>query len=344
MKKISLLTVGLLAISLVFTGCPKEAESKETEGVKTVEVTSVVESDSEVEVKGDLSNMTMETFVSEIGMEVFAEIAGLFNTENPDPLGEGNINAARAAITNDDFEKSFADLEEQFNKFSEAMDGFETTGSAEGKIDWAGPTGEWSPIEGIDASIEALYLKAYVSENLDTENLTATAKASASAKAKGSVSLKNIEGISTVKNAKANINVVAMASDLKAAGKLLGESFDETIDSVSGKIYLSGAVDSAVYFDTTNYNGVLKVTANAKVNQSLSKDLIKELGVFDNTSDSEESSGPTEEQLKALDKLISMDVTVNLYDVKGVKKAELLKINSASELFAFISGFALANF
>ena len=321
MKKINFFAVAILSLAVVLASCGKnDAGFEDVQTVKVSDVTTV--NGAKVQQKATItSKAQFDSIVMNALEDDFNEAIGL--------AVSGDKNAGRAAVATiglEDFKASFKDLGEQFGTISP-----DENGNVSLDVDWTGPVGKFSvadegkAVEGADAIIEELSLNisgsAKVTQTKITGNVNATAKVGAS------LNVADVEQLKTIKNLKLNTTGGARASNIKFSAK-----DDTEFDSISGRFYIKYGLDGAMLFEAadengTVYNGVLKVTASVKADQSLSKEGINKLAEL------LDKDNPTDEEIDSIP--VDVSVKIAVYDVDGNKLFDYFTADKISEIIKF---------
>ena len=324
MKKINLFAITILGLAVLFAGCNKNGS--EFEDVKTVKVSDVTTVNGvKVQQKGTITNKAQfDSLVKEALGEDFDKAIGL--------AVSGDKNSGRAAVAEigtEDFKAAFKDLGDQFKAIEPDSNGNVTL-----DIDWTGPVGkvaiadEGKAVEGADAIIEDLSLM--ISGSAKATQTAISGNIDASAKVGAALDITDVDQLSTIKNLKLYTSGGARGSNIKFTAKEVGE--DTELDSLSGKLYIKYGLDSAMLFDVadnngTEYNGVVKISATIKADQSLSKDGIEALTELLN------KKNPTDEEIDRLP--IDISVKIVVYDVDGNKLFDYFTADKLSEVINF---------
>lgn len=321
MKKINFFAVAILGLAVVLASCGKnDAGFEDVQTVKVSDVTTV--NGAKVQQKATItSKAQFDSIVMGALGDDFNEAIGL--------AVSGDKNAGRSAVATiglEDFKASFKDLGEQFGKISP-----DENGNVSLDVDWTGPVGKLSladegkAVEGADAIIEELSLNisgsAKVTQTKISGNVNATAKVGAS------LNVADVEQLKTIKNLKLNTTGGARASNIKFSAK-----DDTDFDSISGRVYIKYGLDGAMLFEAadengTIYNGVLKVTASVKADQSLSKEGINKLAEL------LDKDNPTDEEIDSIP--VDVSVKIAVYDVDGNKLFDYFTADKISEIIKF---------
>ena len=320
MKKLKILALSLAALTLMFAGCKNNAELQEVKTVKVSDVTKVngkkVAQKEKVTDKADFNAIVLPSVYETIAGTVAASTGGLSDGSDD---GDWNLRAAVKTITTSELEKSFNDLVEQFEKADD---------ESSISIDWTAPTGKIDLEEDdIDLVLDTMYVKfnATSSQSGDTESATING----SAKGAGSLTVSNMEG--AIPNLKLNATTGVKVTKAAVTGKESGHTTKFT--SASGKVAAYAGTDSAFLFDVTSkgkdYNGVVKISASVKVDQKLTPELLNEI----QTSINSVAKG----NYSALDKYLTVKVTIDVYDVNGKKIFNYLEANSVSDIMTYVT-------
>ena len=324
MKKINLFAITILGLAVLFAGCSKN--DSDFEDVKTVKVSDVTTvNGAKVQQKASITSKAQFDSIVKGSLEKdFGEAIGL--------AVSGDTSSGRAAVATigtEDFKAAFKDLENQFDSVKPDENGNVTL-----NIDWTGPIGkvsvadEGKAVEGADAIIDDMSLA--ISGSAKATQTSVSGNVNASAKFGASLSITDVEQLSTIKNLKLNTTGGARASNIKFATKEVGD--DTELESLSGKFYLKYGLDGAMLFEAadengTEYNGIVKVSVNINSNTSLSKEGLEAVSELLN------KKNPTNEEIDQLP--IKISVKIAVYDVDGNKLFDYFTADKLSEIINF---------
>ena len=363
-KKAALLGRGILALlltsALCFTGCPSNDSgssggSTENASVSTVNTSQLVPS-------GATTNVTEENVESVID-ELFGDGGAFAKDLSPvlSKIGEymgiesedKNENV-RTAISEEDFQESWADLSEQFETFDESWEAFK-----DGSVDWSLSSGSLLDETGINLSVGDSYIKlsSKFSET-PSESNEGYAAAALSGSAKASISslidLTKLEDsdASVVKGLVANIaynasvNGSLRALDEEYSKNSSSDKEDSTseegelnellndIDKISGSVNVSFATSLGASFVTSGEVGG-KVIANIefafKPSVSNKEDFAKLMENFQTVFTSDEELSETEYNKLSLP--LSGKIKIAFYDDNGKNEYVYKETKSDYEVY-----------
>lgn len=319
MKKLSLFFVTVLALSVAFTGCKKDADPA-TSKVSKVSIADVAKVDGQkVAQKEKITTPEQfdEIVLSAIGKELGNLISSSGSVATPSDIAR----AAVKDITIKELEDSIDDLAKQFKDID--------SNATEINIDWTGPTGnlvladeDGKTVDGVKVDITGLRVKINAS---DAKTQTSeTVSGSATAYGEGSIAIDSKAGLAVIQNAKINAKTSAKINKLSVTMDSAG------ISKASGSIYGYAGLSGAVLFDTAaadgkEYNGVVATNSSVSVDTAIDRDGLAKLTTL--FSDDYE---PTAEELDALP--VKIDIKVSIYDVNGNKLFDYITITKLSEL------------
>ena len=319
MKKISLLFVSILALSVAFTGCKKDADPA-TKKVSKVSIADVTKVDGQ-KVTQKEKITTPEQFDEIVLGALTNEFSGMFGEDDSVVTPSTIARAAAKDITIKELEESFNELTQQFKEIDDNASSI--------NIDWTGPTGnlvltdeDGKTIDGASVNISGLRVKINASNNLTSTSETVSGNATAYGE--GSIAIDSKAGLPVIQNAKVNAKVSAKISKL-----------DVTVDNVgvskaSGSAYGYSGVSGAVLFDVEGsdgkeYNGVVASNSSISIDTAIDRDGIAKLSkIFS------EDYEPTDEELDALP--VKVDIKVSVYDVNGNKLFDYIEFTKLSDL------------
>lgn len=319
MKKISLLFVSILALSVAFTGCKKDADPA-TKKVSKVSIADVTKVDGQ-KVTQKEKITTPEQFEEVVLGALTNEFSGMFGEDDSVVTPSTIARAAAKDITIKDLEEAFNELTQQFKEIDDNASTI--------NIDWTGPTGnlvlageDEKTIDGVSVNISGLRVKINASNNLTSTSETVSGNATAYGE--GSIAIDSKAGLPVIQNAKVNAKVSAKISKFNATKDNTG------VSKASGSAYGYSGVSGAVLFDVEGsdgkaYNGVVASNSSISIDTAIDKaGLEKLLKIFS------EDYEPTDEELDALP--VKIDIKVSVYDVNGNKLFDYIEFTKLSDL------------
>ena len=318
MKKISLLFVSILALSVAFTGCKKDADPA-TKKVSKVSIADVTKVDGQ-KVTQKEKITTPEQFEEVVLGALTNEFSGMFGEDDSVVTPSTIARAAAKDITIKELEDAIEELENQFKNIDDNASSI--------NIDWTGPTGnlvladDGKTIDGASVNISGLRVKINASHNLTSTSETVSGNATAYGE--GSIAIDSKAGLPVIQNAKVNAKVSAKISKLNATKDNTG------VSKASGSAYGYSGVSGAVLFDVEGsdgkaYNGVVASNSSISIDTAIDKaGLEKLLKIFS------EDYKPTDEELDALP--VKVDIKVSVYDVNGNKLFDYIEFTKLSDL------------
>jgi len=319
MKKISLLFVSILALSVAFTGCKKDADPA-TKKVSKVSIADVTKVDGQ-KVTQKEKITTPEQFDEIVLGALTNEFSGMFGEDDSVVTPSTIARAAAKDITIKELEESFNELTQQFKEIDDNASSI--------NIDWTGPTGnlvltdeDGKTIDGASVNISGLRVKINASNNLTSTSETVSGNATAYGE--GSIAIDSKAGLPVIQNAKINAKVSAKINKLNVTMDNVG------VSKASGSAYGYSGVSGAVLFDVEGsdgkeYNGVVASNSSVSIDTAIDRDGIAKLSkIFS------EDYEPTDEELDALP--VKVDIKVSVYDVNGNKLFDYIEFTKLSDL------------
>lgn len=319
MKKISLLFVSILALSVAFTGCKKDADPA-TKKVSKVSIADVTKVDGQMVTQKEKIT-TPEQFEEVVLGALTNEFSGMFGEDDSVVTPSTIARAAAKDITIKELEESFNELTQQFKEIDDNASSI--------NIDWTGPTGnlvltdeDGKTVDGVKVNLSGLRVKINASNNLTSTSETVSGNATAYGE--GSIAIDSKAGLPVIQNAKVNAKVSAKISKFNATKGNTG------VSKASGSAYGYSGVSGAVLFDVEGsdgkeYNGVVASNSSISIDTAIDKaGLEKLLKIFS------EDYEPTDEELDALP--VKIDIKVSVYDVNGNKLFDYIEFTKLSDL------------
>ena len=315
------LLLSALFSAVVFAGCNNGSQEPAVEEIAVTSVVPATKSENAIPV-------TQEVFEGVVLNKLATELPDLATAIVPVSTGS----KSREAVTMDDLQKSFKEFQKAFE-----MDYSNEGGYIKGT--WNGPVGEIDyedAVKGLSTTINAL--KVSVDASYKVSETGATGKANGSARYSASSNLDLTKESTSIKSGKANVlysldvnNVNASMSpeNMQALMNFDGDDADyaalvDTLETLGGLIKFYSGIETALYFEVEDnsklYNGVIKATVNAVINYNLSKEALKDTVEKVTALVSKiQKNKVTEDDLAALNSLVSLNVNLSVYDTNGEK-------------------------
>lgn len=342
--KRKLLFVGatLLVASLVFVGCPKDAEPKTTtaEEINASDVESSGASESVSMLKDDnvsndeIMNLISSAVEDETAMETISnKISDIFSDDTP------SANIARSvfrAVTVSDLETEIESISKSFETFASDM-----TEKGSGSVSYSKELGEITDLDDsgfITLNIPKLSFSADAS--MSESDYTASANGKIASSAKTTLDFTKLEGLEEDYAVK---KVIASAAvDGNGNGKVAMSQTDGSIN-LTGSISAIATANSGTSLvipytkDNTTYNlgGKLIETVTVKVDCS-------DLSEINISSFMGEEAVDLDEDaiFNLISDYLTVNISVKLYTDDNTEVAELVSISTVDELKEFIEKYS----
>ena len=258
----------------------------------------------------------------------------------------------RAAITEDDLNKSSEDLQKQVKDFSNSIsEGVKNLAAGKeigASLDWEAPTGDVKVSDGVEFTISDAAVSADVSITPPTAEDTAL-KFDASGKVSmdysGTVNLKKAANIDTIPLAKISVcangkasvagsvdytKIVTTVAGLMMSSKTPDTSslnIKELAGDIDGSVKAYVGYSTGYVFNTANFAGIITVDAEITAKEDINAETLeKYLGLVMTLK-----GEPTKEFFDKLPVDASLYVTV--YDKDGTKQFDYIKAESLYDVY-----------
>ncbi|MCR4579087.1 MAG: hypothetical protein K5681_01945 [Treponema sp.] len=351
MKKFSLLVSAAIFTALFFVSCKDADDSSATvEEVKASSVVSAAE-DAGIEISADAVAVdSSETFEDEVLPVISTELSTLASNLSSTLSSSANIASYRAAVSEEDLEDAFDELEEDFQAFTEELENSLADGEVNAKVDWKAPTGTLTltdeagnEIEGVEAELTALSVSAKVSgtTSVSTTKIDMDLDGKASMKVGTSVAAntKDAFGLDSIPYVKASVGgsaTVKAAFDGEIEISALSMPNPLTLLSddspLSGSIAAEYGYSAAMLFDTGDYAGIIKADLTLSADASLSAEVIADC--VSEIMSASLTGSLTEDFFEALP--VDASLVVSVYDTEGEKLFDYINATSLYEAYQAI--------